>query len=79
MVDQPGTVSAHGTINYPTTREPGEIDSFFAPGTEYAKVTPTGFPKPDLLALVFHHLVKRGNGLSRKYALSVYPRFADFQ
>ena len=79
MVDQLSAVSAHGTINYPTTREPGKIDSFFASGMQYAKVTPTGLPKPDLLAAVFHYLVKRRNGLSCKDSLAVYGRFADFE
>jgi len=79
MVDQFSAVSAHGTVNCPSTREPGKIDSFFASGMEYAKETPAGFPKPDLLAGVFHYLVKRGNGLSCKDALTVYPRFADFE
>jgi hypothetical protein len=79
MVDQLSAVSAHRAINYPTTREPGKIDSFLASGTQYAKVTPMGLPKPDLLARVFHYLVKRGNGLSCKDSLTVYGRFADFE
>jgi len=79
MVDQLSAVSAHGTINCPTTRESSKIDSFFSSGMEYAKETPMGFPKPDLLAGVFHYLVKRGNGLSCKDALAVYRRFADFE